>query len=53
MIQNAFLKVSVNSSYQRLYLRDVKIYKKIHKRRTPPLPNFLKEAKFKKSEMES
>ena len=52
-LQNAFLKVAVNGSYQRLFLRDVKMYKKLLKRRNPPLPNFSGEPTRQKSDMES
>jgi len=53
MLQNAFLKIVVNGAHQRLYLKDVKTYKKLYRRRTPPVPTFSNEAKHKKNGMES
>lgn len=39
-LQNAFLKVQVAGSIQRVYFRDVKHYKKYVKRSAPHVPTY-------------
>jgi hypothetical protein len=50
---NAFLKIYVSGKYQRLYLRDVKIYKKLVRKNVPPIPSFSKTSNFKKESISS
>lgn len=38
---NTFLKVVVNGNPQRVYFRDVSMYRKVRVRRTPSIPRYL------------
>lgn len=37
---NAFLRVTVNHAQRKVYFKDVRMYRKITRRPTPPLPQF-------------
>ena len=46
---NAFLKVMVKQCPRRIFFDDVKLYAKVPKRSTPPIPRFSKIKSWKEA----
>jgi hypothetical protein len=47
---NAFLKVMVKQAPRRVFFDDVKLYAKVPKRSTPPIPKFSRSKGWKEAE---
>lgn len=47
---NAFLKVMVKQAPRRVFFDDVRVYAKVPKRSTPPIPKFSKSKSWKEAE---